>query len=146
MARPRTPDRLTRDMFEVPQPQPPQAAGHRLQVCHLVSQMLKDCRHPDRYAVAADMSRQSGRDFSKLMLDAWSAESREDHNVPFYAVPALEAACDSTALTMWLVAVRGGRALFGRDVLNAERGKLEAIKRDIAGRIRELDRIMGADA
>lgn len=138
-------DDKTLDMFEVPAPQPLLSSDHRLQVCDLVSAMLRESGFPDRYAAAAQMSRLAGREFSKFMLDAWSAESREDHNIPLYAVPALESACESTALTTWLVGVRGGRALFGREVLNAERGKLEAIRREIAGRIRELDKVMEAN-
>lgn len=136
-------DSVTLDMFEIPYPEPPATSDHRLQVCELVARLIKNSRHSDRYAVAAEMSRAGGRDFSKFMLDAWSAESREDHNIPFYAVPALEIACESTELTNWLVNVRGGRALFGREVLAAERGKLEQIKRELASRIKDLDRLMG---
>lgn len=137
-------DTQTLDLFEVPQPADPipGAYDYRGVVSNLFSEMLRQAPG-DRYAIAAEASRAVGKDISKWMLDAYSAESREEFNVPLWAVPAIEAACQSHDLTNWLVGVRGGRLLVGREALNAELGKYERI-RDEAGRVvRALKKRMG---
>jgi hypothetical protein len=137
-------DLLTGDLFAVPQPEAPYPAAFdfRAQVAHLVAAVLKDTAS-DRFALASRASHLAGVEVSKYMLDAYSSEARETFNLPFWLVPAIESACDSYELTNWLVGVRGGRLLVGREVLNAKLGQLERM-RDAAGRqIRELKRRMG---
>ncbi len=135
-------DSLTLDMFEIPQPAGgyPGSMHYGAEVAHLVSDAL---RGHDRYQVAAKMSRLTGREVSKFMLDAWSAESRENHNMPFYLAPVLESALDTHIFSNWLADKRGGRLLVGREALNAELGKLEKLKDEAARKIRELKKIMG---
>lgn len=90
------------------------------------------------------MSRLSGDDVSKNMIDAWASPARVDHNLPLYRAALLEEVCASHLLTNWLVNLRGGRVAYGRDALHAELGRLER-QRDEAGRqARELKRLMGA--
>lgn len=139
-------DTRTLDLFEVPAPAPelPGAMDYRRQVAHLVSEMLR-ASAGDRYEVAAKMSRLTGKDVSKYMLDAYASDAREDHNLPFYLVPALEAVCDSHALTAWLADVRGGRLLVGREALNAELGRLERMRDEASRKIRQLKELMGED-
>lgn len=140
----RSHDTLTRDMFEVPRPAAllPASMDYGATVAHMVGQILKDS-DGDRLDIASRMSRYSGKDVSKFMLDAWSSEARDTHNIPFYQVPVLEAACSTHLLTNWLADMRGGRLLIGRDALNAELGKLENIKDEAARKIRELKKLMG---
>lgn len=89
------------------------------------------------------MSRLSGDDVSKNMIDAWASPARVDHNLPLYRAALLEEVCASHLLTNWLVNLRGGRVAYGRDALHAELGRLER-QRDEAGRqARELKRLMG---
>ena len=111
------------------------------QVAHMVSEALKDA-DGDRYEVAAKMSRLVGREVSKYMLDAWSSESREGHNVPFYMVPALETACDTHLFTAWLAQKRGGKLLIGKDALLAELGKMERLRDEASRKIRQLKKVM----
>ena len=73
----------------------------------------------DRYEIASAMSRLTGKDVSKLMLDGWSSEARDNFNMPFYLVPAFECATSSYDLTAWLAAKRGARVYVGRDALVA---------------------------
>jgi hypothetical protein len=140
----RTRDTKTLDLFEVPQPaaQLPASMDYGALVAHMVSEVLRaaDC---DRHEIAARMSRLTGKDVSKYMLDAWSSESRDAYNIPFYLVPVLETACCSHQFTNWLASVRGGRLLIGREALNAELGRLEHAKAQAAQRIRELKKQMG---
>ncbi|ELN4897135.1 TPA: hypothetical protein ACRXSF_005453, partial [Pseudomonas aeruginosa] len=99
-------DDRTLDIFDVPQPARaiPGECNYAAQVSELVSEILKAC-DLDRYEVAARMSRLSGDDVSKNMLDAWSSPARADHNLPFYRAALLEDVCASHLLTNWLVDV-----------------------------------------
>ncbi|SNT06983.1 hypothetical protein [Pseudomonas segetis] len=137
-------DDKTFDLFEVPQPTlaAPGQGNYSVQISELVGELLKSSEH-DRYEVAARMSRLSGDDVSKAMLDAWSSPARTDHNLPLYRVPLLEEVCASHLLTNWLVGLRGGRVAYGRDALLAELGRLERTRDESARKARELKRQMG---
>ncbi|MCY1288840.1 hypothetical protein D9M68_744700 [compost metagenome] len=137
-------DDRTFDLFEVPQPilAVPGQGNYSIQISELVGEMLKST-DIDRYEVAARMSRLSGDDISKGMLDAWSSQARIDHNLPFYRAALLEEVCASHLLTNWLVSLRGGRVAYGRDALLAELGRLERQRDESARQARELKRRMG---
>ncbi|HHM6772708.1 TPA: hypothetical protein ACWMLF_004695 [Pseudomonas aeruginosa] len=137
-------DDRTLDIFEVPQPVRvlPGECNFGIQVSELVSETLKAC-DLDRYEVAARMSRLSGDDVSKFMLDAWASPARTDHNLPLYRVALLEDVCASHLLTDWLVGVRGGRVAYGRDALLAELGRLERTREAAGRQARELKRLLG---
>lgn len=132
------------DLFPVPSPAPelPGQMDYRAQVAHLVSEILKSSVS-DRFDIAARMSRLTGKDVSKNMLDAYASDAREDHNLPLYLAPALETVCESHLLTAWITDVRGGRLLIGREALNAELGKLERARDEAGKRIRQLKTLMG---
>lgn len=141
-------DLHTGDLFALlptPAEQTPGSQCYGVEVAHLVSQVLAGAGC-DRVDVAARMSRLAGRDVSKYMLDAWSAESREAYNLPFYMAPVLEAACHTHMLTQWLADKRGGRLLVGREALNAELGKLERARDEAARKIKQLKSLMGEQA
>lgn len=140
-------DTKTRDMFEVPQPVAPlpSSMDYRQTVSAMVGAALKDA-DGDRYEIAARMSRLSGQEVSKYMLDAWSSEARDAYNMPFYQAPVLETACGTHLFSSWLATQRGGRLLIGREALNAELGKLEHLRDEAGRKIRELKKIMGDTA
>ena len=141
MAR-KTGDDQTRDLFEIPEPDPlPAELDCRVQVSALVGRMLTQT-DADRFAVAADCSRMTGREVSKNMLDAYSSEARDAFNIPLYLVPAAEAACDSHDLSNWLARVRGGRLLLGRDALAGELARLERQRSLASKQINKLRRVM----
>jgi hypothetical protein len=137
-------DTFSGDLFEVPQPDAPLAGGqnYRSEVAHLVTEVIAESGL-DRYAIAATMSRLTGKEVSKYMLDAWSAESREAYNIPMYMVPVLETACETHRITVWLADKRGARALVGKEALDAQIGKLERAKEEATRKIKELKRMMG---
>ncbi|MEW6691678.1 MAG: hypothetical protein AB1340_02465 [Pseudomonadota bacterium] len=137
-------DTRTLDLFDVPTPAPelPGTMDYRVQVAHMTSEMLRGTPL-DRYEIAARASRLTGKDVSKNMLDAYASDAREDHNLPFYLAPALEAVCESHVLTAWLADIRGGRLLIGREALNAELGRLERQRDEAAKRIKQLKSLMG---
>lgn len=140
----RVKDTQTLDLFEVPQPaeQLPASMDYGVLVAHMVSDVLRnaDC---DRHEVAARMSRLTGKEISKYMLDAWSSESRDAYNIPFYLVAVLETACSTHQFTNWLAGIRGGRLLIGREALNAELGRLEHARAQASQKIRDLKKVMG---
>src|SRR5690606_7852331 len=104
MARSR--DTQTQDLFEIPEPvNLTGGLDFRSVVSGLVGDAMKG---NDRYQLAATMSRLAGKDVTKYMLDGYSAEGREEFNLPFYLVPAFETACGTHDLTNWLATVRGG--------------------------------------
>ena len=119
-------DSLTPDLFEVPVAPAalPASMDHRATIAHLLGEMFV-ASGLDRYEIAARASRYAGKDISKYMLDAYTAESREEFNPPLWLIPAVEAACDSHLLTSWLCTVRGGRLYVGADALAAELGRIE---------------------
>lgn len=141
----RSHDTLTGDLFKVPQPVLPQPAGleFRAQTAALVSQVLKEV-DADRYEIAARMSRLTGREISKYMLDAYSSEAREEFNLPLWLVPALEVSCQTLVFSEWLVRVRGGQLLIGRETLTAELGRLERQKINVDKSIRDIKKRMGS--
>jgi hypothetical protein len=145
MSRPHRRDALTGDMFvNIPRPAPPTPASmdFRTQLSHLVSDMLAAAVAADplsdRYHVAAMCSRLAGKEVSKAMLDGYTAESRDAFNLPLWLVPALETACNSTALTEWLAAIRGGRLVLGPAALDAEIGRLQGEMEATNDRLKEL--------
>lgn len=139
-------DSATFDLFEVPRPviPTPGCGNYAAQVSELVGVVLKDCP-TDRYEVAAQMSRLSGDDVSKHMIDAWSSPARGDHNIPLYRVPLLEEVCHSHAFTDWLVHLRGGRVAYGREALAQEYGKRQRMMDQLKADMRELKRLMGEE-
>ncbi|MDN6860736.1 hypothetical protein QO207_29450 [Pseudomonas sp. CAN2814] len=140
-------DDRTLDIFEVPQPLRvlPGECNFSVQVSELVSDILNSAKSLDldRHEVASRMSRLSGDDVSKFMLDAWSSPARADHNLPLYRVALLEDVCGTHLLTDWLVNVRGGRVAYGRDALLAELGRLERAREEAGRKARELKRLLG---
>ncbi|MGH6755187.1 MAG: hypothetical protein ACREDP_23785 [Bradyrhizobium sp.] len=132
-------DIQTGDLFTVPQPAAPLPGSmdFRATLSHLVSEMLRNAG-ADRHAIAADASRLTGHTVSKYMLDAYSAESREEFNLPLWLVPAIETVCGSYDVTNWLAGVRGARLLIGREALSAELGRISRQKQELQDQERAL--------
>lgn len=142
-------DELTLDLFEIPEPVVLEAGECRYsrEVASVISGLLAESGLTDRYAIAAELSRKSGKDVSKHMLDAYASPSRIDHAMPFWLAPVLEDVCQSHALTNWLVSKRGGRVAYGKEALKQELGKLVLIKdqamKDLNKRIKQLEQMLG---
>jgi hypothetical protein len=129
-------DLLTQDLFEIPQA----ASGIgglacRAEIASLMSDVLKG---HDRYLVAAAMSKLLDRDISKHMLDAYTAESREDHIPPFDTAMAFDMATNGFSLINLYAKKLGAKVVVGREAIDAEIGKLERIKQEASDRIKSL--------
>lgn len=132
-------DALTPDLFAVPQPAAPVPASmdFRATVAHLLAEMLA-ISSMDRYEISARVSRLAGKDVSKYMLDAYTACSREEFNLPAWLVPVVEAVCNDHRVTAWLAGVGGGRLYLGADALAAELGRIEGQRDAMAVQARAL--------
>lgn len=137
-------DLLTRDLFEVPAPPAPLPGALSIgpALRHLLADLLKSCPR-QRFEIAAHMSELTGQDISKHQLDSWTADSREGWRFPLEYLPAFEVAVQTHQITSWLAALRGCKVLVGKEVLDAEIGKLERFKEEAARKIRHLKQAMG---
>lgn len=135
-------DRVTVDLFEVPRPAPERAGSmdYRPVVTALVGSMLDEAARAgkDRYQVAAEASRLAGKEISKYMLDAYSAPSRDEYNVPAWLMPVLETVCHSHAYGIWCAEIRGARLSIGRDAVSAELGRVERQRDELAAQAKAL--------
>lgn len=138
-----TDDLFSQPVVPTPMPAQPGAMDFSKQIAHALSAALKDCPL-DRYEVAAQMSRLMDRQISKNMLDAWSAESREMHNISLASAIVFDVATNGHALLNLFALIRGCRVMVGRDALLAELGRIDQIEADIAARRKELKRHLGA--
>ena len=133
-------DALTGELFSaIPSPMPavPGAMDFRKPVAELVAGLLANAKR-DRYDVAARISRLCDHETSKALLDSYTAPSREECNLPLWKVPAVEIACNSRAVTEWLVGIHGGRVLWGSQVLQAELGNVESQIQALQAQRRQL--------
>jgi len=137
-------DPYTLDLFEQELPPAPVTTpgglACRIEIAHAMSEALKD---HDRYEIAAKMSKLLGRDISKHMLDAYTAESREDHIPPLDTAIAFDLATESNTLVEFSARKIGAKLSVGKEALDAKLGQLERIRDEAAKQIKQLKRIMG---
>jgi hypothetical protein len=135
-------DTLTGELFSTipaPAPQVPGAMDYRRPVAQMVSQLLKEFEG-SRYQVAARMSELADVETSKAILDSYTAESREECNLPLWKAPVIEAATGSRLLAEWHAAVLGGRVLWGADITDADVGRTERQISELQERLKLLRR------
>ncbi len=137
-------DHLTGELFNVPRPVPalPGSMDYRSVVAHLLSEALQRAGS-NRFELAGRISALVGKDVSKWMLDGYTAEAREEFNLPFYLVPAIESACCTHAMTEWLASVRGARVLIGEEALHHDLSRLQEIRETADAAIKALKQRMG---
>lgn len=135
-------DTLSGDLFEVPQPVLPIAGALacRAQIAHVMSDALKP---HDRYEVATQMSKLLGREFSKHILDAYTAESREEHIPPIDTAIAFDMATGGMCLLNFYAQKMGARLVVGRENLNWQLGKLEHMREELARQIKQVKQALG---
>jgi hypothetical protein len=96
----------------------------------------------DRYAVASEMSRLTGRDITKNMLDRYAAPSADEWRFPLEALPALIRATGDTRLVHLIAEACGFKAMPVEATAVAELVTLEleerALKKRIAAARRQL--------
>ena len=119
---PRSKDDRTFDLFSSPvhQEHLPGSLQCRVEIAHTMSEALL------------------GEDVSKAMLDAYTAESRERHNISLERAIAFDVATETYALMQLASGRVGGTFLFGEDVVLAELAKIDCQEQEIKEKGNEL--------
>ena len=112
----------------------------RVEIAHVMSQALKG---QDRYKVAAEMSQVLKREVSKHMLDAFTAESREDHTPPLDTAIAFDLVTGGHALLDLAASKLGARVVIGKETLHTQLGRLETEREETTNKIRSLKAALG---
>ena len=100
-------------------------------------------KNHDRFDIAAKMSKLLGREISKHMLDAYTAESREDHIPPLDTAIAFDLATETSALADLFARKVGAKLVFGKEALDAKLGQLERMRDEAAKQIKAIKKAMG---
>lgn len=126
---------FTADLFDIPCAAPASAGSisYSREIAAAMSAALKHCQ-ADRIEVAARMTRLMGREITLSMLNAYTAESRADHNVSLERAIAFDAATDGYALLHFFAAKRGCRVMVGEDALLAELGQIDRTEQQLRER------------
>lgn len=108
-------------------------------VREVVSEALKgmDCK---RWVVAGQLSERCGMEITESMLNAWTAESKENHRFPLEIVPAFcEVTGDYTLMEM-MAAACGCRLVTSEEVYLLKLGKINQAKRNLQKQEQEVRR------
>lgn len=131
------------DYFVVPTPakvRPGSISGFDAELRQALSQSLKE--NPlSRYEVAAKMSEMLGDDVSKNMLDAYTAESRETHQISVVRLVAMILATRDYDLLAMVAGKVGCRLLVGEEAVAAEVGFIDQEIEELRARRAELKRL-----
>jgi hypothetical protein len=106
----------------------------------IISDTLKRCPL-SRYEVAARMSEILGVEITKAQIDAWSAESKENHRFPLVYTGAFCIATREKTLARYIAQLCGGYFIESEDALLLELGRVEDQKAELLkkeGLIRDL--------
>lgn len=138
-------DNLTGDLFaSIPQAHPmnPGAWRFRVEIAHAMGDAIR-ASGKDRYQIAADMGRLLGREVSVNTLDKYTSEAAEEHHPSLETAIAFDAATGQMTLASLFASKLGCRVLPGKESLQAELGRLEMLKSDIAKQERAIKKVLG---
>ena len=104
-----------------------------------MSRALKECPY-DRHEVAMRMALALGQDhFSKATLDAYTAESKETHDISLYRFKAFVRATGQVWLWDFIVADDGLSMLVGDEARLAEAALLRQQRKELDERLKALE-------
>jgi hypothetical protein len=127
------------DYYVIPQAPEPGAGSLNFdyELRATISRALKECPM-GRPHVAARMSELTGDDISFHMLNAWSAESKENHRFPFGYAAAFCQATGTLYLLELLARKLGALILVGNEARDAELGLVRRRLKELQAKEREL--------
>lgn len=131
------------EYFVVPTPtevRPGSIAGLDQELRQALSRTLK-AQPVSRYEVAAKMSEMLGDEVSKNMLDAYTAESRETHQISVVRLVALILATKDYDLLAMIAEKVGCRLLIGEQAIGAEIGLIDQEIEELRARRNQLKRL-----
>lgn len=122
-----------------PRPIPPAtgALDISLRLRETLVEVLRDAIDPatsermDRIAIAAALTRLTGRDVSKNMLDRYCAPSADDWRFPAELIPALVKVTGDYRLLELLTEQCEARVVVGAEVYEAELGRINSLRKDL---------------
>lgn len=137
-------DLVNLDLFDIPQPPPdrPGSMDFSREIAGLMSLALKECPY-DRADVAARMTRLLGKEVSLSMLNAYTAESRDTHNISLERAVAFDAATEGYTLLRFFAEKRGCTVLVGDSALLAELGEIERMEAELAQQKKAIKQYLG---
>lgn len=113
--------------------------GFRSRLKRAMSRALKEC-DLDRHEVAKQMAMALGQDtFSKAMLDQYTAESNEAHDISLYRFKAFVRVTRATWLWDLVVADDGLTMLVGDEARLAEISLVRQQKKEMEDRLKRLE-------
>lgn len=113
-------------------------AALRSKVARAMSEALRECPD-DRYAVAMRMAQELGQpSFSKAMLDSYTAESKDAHNISFVKLVAFVRATGCSWLWDFLLKDEGYTVLQGDEARLAEIGRVQQEMKELDQRLKAL--------
>ena len=113
--------------------------GFRSRLKRAMSRALKECPY-DRFEVATRMAQALEQDsFSKAMLDAYTAESKEGHDISLYRFKAFVRATEQTWLWDFVVADDGLTMLVGDEARLAEAALLRQRRKELDEQLKALE-------
>lgn len=136
-------DGHTTDLFEIPQPLDPLPGSleYAAELCGVLSAVIKQSPL-SRAQIAAAMSDLTGERISDDMLNAWTSRAHDRHRFPFEFAAAFEAATQTTALQELIARKRGTKVFAGREVIEAEVGRVRRQKDELSQRERGLMKLL----
>ena len=112
--------------------------GFRSKLKRAMSRALKECPY-DRHEVAQRMAQALGQDtFSKAMLDAYTAESKETHDISLYRFKAFVRVTGAMWLWDFIVSDDGLTMLVGDEARLAETAYAMQQAQEWADRVKQL--------
>ena len=136
------PGQAEMNFFDVPSAPREDCGG--LDIASAVRDMLSDMLSAatalgmDRHDIGTQISRLSGRDMTKNMLDQYCAPSAEPKRFPLEALPALTVATGDYRLLEMIAEQCGCRVARGEEALLAEIGALTLQERSVKARLGDL--------
>lgn len=136
-----SPDQTAMDFGVVPpRPSDGMLGGLDRKMSSAVARVLKEDDR-DRYDMAAAMSRLLDEEISKSMLDKYSSETSEEHNISWSRAWALIGASGRYDVLRDMVRLLGCDLVVGEEVLTVELGHVQAQIERLQERHRQLRRI-----
>lgn len=96
-----------------------------------------------RHQVAARMSELLGREITKAQLDAFSAESKENHRFPLEYLPAFVEATGDRSLIRFIAEKCMGYYIENADALHLELGRIHEQEKVLKDRKRAISSVLG---
>lgn len=138
LSHPNQGDLFAHDVFPVRAPSKIELGRFRAKLKRAMSEAIRRSGK-DRHAIALAMARELGIDgMSKAMLDSYTSEAKETHDISLVRFSAFVRAVDAPWLWDAILATDGFTVLEGEEARLAEIGRLEHERKRLQDELRKL--------